>query len=381
MDTDGPKRKPRGQRTRRRPAYDRRARRAHRSEPGHPPDVGDPARIPAAAAAGERPPPVHRGRRRGTGWSGTGTPASGSSWRSSAPWPTPNRRRPRSTPSCAGDTPTSVSTGCASRRCWRSRGRSRTSSAPRPTGQRLRCLPARALLPVRRAPMVRDRPGLEVPQPSSPTSRRATQRRAGPVTLPADAPMRREWAVVCDAPDLPVVLTAWELPGQNDVPDRHGSSSRCGASTGRRCTTLPGCARRWPSTQGAGHGAEAATDGGTDRARPPRSDGALQPNGGLRRPPRWVTDQRTTRKPQPRTHPRGAGSLQRDLPTSEEKRMDSSSEADPPIVRLDPRCSRTPRPSTRRCTPWSHTSARCSGPVIAARCCVATGSGTPSTRC
>lgn len=40
------------------------------------------------------------------------------------------------------------------------------------------------------------------------------------VALPAGAPMRREWAVVCDAPDLPVVLTAWELPGQRDVPDR-----------------------------------------------------------------------------------------------------------------------------------------------------------------
>ncbi len=40
------------------------------------------------------------------------------------------------------------------------------------------------------------------------------------VTLPDDAPMRREWAVVCDAIDLPVVLTAWELPGQEDVPDR-----------------------------------------------------------------------------------------------------------------------------------------------------------------
>ena len=41
------------------------------------------------------------------------------------------------------------------------------------------------------------------------------------VRLPDDAPMRREWAVVCDAPDLPVVLTAWELPGQDDVPDRN----------------------------------------------------------------------------------------------------------------------------------------------------------------
>ena len=39
------------------------------------------------------------------------------------------------------------------------------------------------------------------------------------VNLPADAPMRREWAVVCDAPDLPAMLTAWELPGQSTVPD------------------------------------------------------------------------------------------------------------------------------------------------------------------
>lgn len=40
------------------------------------------------------------------------------------------------------------------------------------------------------------------------------------VALPADAPMLREWAVVCDSRELPVVLTAWELPGQGDVPDR-----------------------------------------------------------------------------------------------------------------------------------------------------------------
>jgi MerR family transcriptional regulator, light-induced transcriptional regulator len=39
------------------------------------------------------------------------------------------------------------------------------------------------------------------------------------VALPADAPMRREWAVVCDSRELPVVLTAWELPGQEDVPE------------------------------------------------------------------------------------------------------------------------------------------------------------------
>ncbi|MEO5652458.1 MAG: DICT sensory domain-containing protein [Marmoricola sp.] len=40
------------------------------------------------------------------------------------------------------------------------------------------------------------------------------------VNLPEDAPMRREWAVVCDSRDLPVVLTAWELPGQVDVRER-----------------------------------------------------------------------------------------------------------------------------------------------------------------
>jgi len=34
------------------------------------------------------------------------------------------------------------------------------------------------------------------------------------VPLPADAPLRREWVVVCDAPDLPACLAAVERPGQ-----------------------------------------------------------------------------------------------------------------------------------------------------------------------
>lgn len=34
------------------------------------------------------------------------------------------------------------------------------------------------------------------------------------VPLAPDAPMIREWAVVCDAPSMSVALTAWELPGQ-----------------------------------------------------------------------------------------------------------------------------------------------------------------------
>ncbi|WP_408898048.1 DICT sensory domain-containing protein [Nocardioides sp. R1-1] len=40
------------------------------------------------------------------------------------------------------------------------------------------------------------------------------------VDLAPDAPMRREWAVVCDAPDSPACLSAWELPGQAATPDR-----------------------------------------------------------------------------------------------------------------------------------------------------------------
>jgi DICT domain-containing protein len=44
---------------------------------------------------------------------------------------------------------------------------------------------------------------------------------AGPVevSLSARAPMRREWAVVCDSPGFTAVLTAWELPGQRGVAD------------------------------------------------------------------------------------------------------------------------------------------------------------------
>jgi MerR family transcriptional regulator, light-induced transcriptional regulator len=45
--------------------------------------------------------------------------------------------------------------------------------------------------------------------------------RVGLVDLAADAPMRREWSVVHDSPELSVALTAWELPGQQGTPDRH----------------------------------------------------------------------------------------------------------------------------------------------------------------
>ena len=41
-----------------------------------------------------------------------------------------------------------------------------------------------------------------------------------PVHLTLDSPVRREWAVVVDSEELPVVLTAWEIPGQDGKADR-----------------------------------------------------------------------------------------------------------------------------------------------------------------
>lgn len=39
------------------------------------------------------------------------------------------------------------------------------------------------------------------------------------IRLASDAPMIREWAVVCDTPGMAMALTAWELPGQLAVRD------------------------------------------------------------------------------------------------------------------------------------------------------------------
>ena len=42
--------------------------------------------------------------------------------------------------------------------------------------------------------------------------------RDGPVAeipVPWDSPLRREWSLICDAPDLPACVTGWEHPGQD----------------------------------------------------------------------------------------------------------------------------------------------------------------------
>ena len=47
--------------------------------------------------------------------------------------------------------------------------------------------------------------------------------RPGPVAeiaVPDDSPLRAEWALICDAPDTPACVTAWERPGQDRCRDR-----------------------------------------------------------------------------------------------------------------------------------------------------------------
>jgi DICT domain-containing protein len=44
--------------------------------------------------------------------------------------------------------------------------------------------------------------------------------RVAEVAVPGDAPLRREWALVCDAPDTPACVAAWERPGQDRCRDR-----------------------------------------------------------------------------------------------------------------------------------------------------------------
>ena len=44
--------------------------------------------------------------------------------------------------------------------------------------------------------------------------------RVAEVAIPGDAPLRREWALVCDAPDTPACVAAWERPGQDRCRDR-----------------------------------------------------------------------------------------------------------------------------------------------------------------
>jgi DICT domain-containing protein len=50
-----------------------------------------------------------------------------------------------------------------------------------------------------------------------------SRQRPGPVAeiaVPDDSPLRREWTLICDAPDAPACVAAWERPGQDRCRDQ-----------------------------------------------------------------------------------------------------------------------------------------------------------------
>jgi MerR family transcriptional regulator, light-induced transcriptional regulator len=57
--------------------------------------------------------------------------------------------------------------------------------------------------------------GLSASSPGAPPAVRAPLK----VQVPADAPLRREWTLVCDAPDYPACVAGWEFPGQQETSD------------------------------------------------------------------------------------------------------------------------------------------------------------------
>ncbi len=98
------------------------------------------------------------------------------------------------------------------------RGRMR---GPRPAPGPARLLSASAVLSGVRAALGR-------PGPHRPAHRGLRRLHAQPpaprpvaeVAVPGDAPLRQEWTLICDAPDAPACVAAWERPGQDRYPDQ-----------------------------------------------------------------------------------------------------------------------------------------------------------------
>jgi MerR family transcriptional regulator, light-induced transcriptional regulator len=56
-------------------------------------------------------------------------------------------------------------------------------------------------------------------EPSAPAEPSAPGASPLTVRLPPDSPLRREWFLVCAAPDFPAFVAGWEFPGQQAKPD------------------------------------------------------------------------------------------------------------------------------------------------------------------
>ena len=137
----------------------------------------------------------------------------------------PRHARPCS-PSCAAGTRTWRRTGCESRPCSRSPGRSRTSAAPARSHPSLfGAFQERAVLQAVGRTVERARPGGPRRRWCSRTSPKVADAgtRRSPTRVPLAATPRCAASGRSSATrsDLPACLTAWELPGQSEVPDRH----------------------------------------------------------------------------------------------------------------------------------------------------------------
>src|ERR1700744_3189391 len=80
--------------------------------------------------------------------------------------------------------------------------------------------------------------------------------RIAEIAVPDDSPLRREWTLICDAPDAPACVAAWERPGQDRrrdrdrmfevlwsaVPPGGGTAPRIG--TGLAAAAIPGLPQR-----------------------------------------------------------------------------------------------------------------------------------------
>ena len=104
---------------------------------------------------------------------------------------------------------------------WRCRMRSRTSASPMPVADS--CSAASSARssstpPSRGGANWPAPPGSRSPSPTSPRSRSPSWR-AAQVPLQIHHPMAREWTLIVDAPGAHACLTAWEHPGDGDLPD------------------------------------------------------------------------------------------------------------------------------------------------------------------
>ena len=105
------------------------------------------------------------------------------------------------------------------------------------------------------------------------------------VRIPADAPLRREWFMVCAALDYPALISGWEFPGQKHVPDAQpalrGAVERRPASDQGRRADLPAARACVVAQSRPPPGRSSRRGAGHRFGRPAPRHRLVQPNGEL----------------------------------------------------------------------------------------------------